>query len=271
MLGELLRTQRALWHREAELAAGVPIVVRPGEEKQLGAWLQAVLRGGAQAVGCHAAALYLLDEIHQPPQAPLQLGLAPERLTDPLARSKGRRPISKRCSDTPSCWKTPGWVPNWNAREFPCAACVPVATGVHDPRHALGLLRRPDAISTTARRTSSKSSTGRLAADLEREMLLRESVQGTKFLKALATAKHPTRPASRHRAAVGRLGHHHSVWVRLGLAATGLPPLGVGAVLAVTYVEFVPRTGATERSCSETQATTNPPFGNAATVGVRWL
>ena len=51
-----------------------------------------------------------------------------------------------------------GLAPNWNApEEFPCAACVPVATGPRSSARS-GSSATPDAISTTARRTSSKSS-----------------------------------------------------------------------------------------------------------------
>ena len=45
MLGELLQTRYALWRREAELAAGVPVVPHREEEKHLAARLEAVLKG----------------------------------------------------------------------------------------------------------------------------------------------------------------------------------------------------------------------------------
>jgi len=50
---ELLTTRHALWQREAELATGVPLIVRDDDEQtpSLGERLEAVLRGGAEAVG----------------------------------------------------------------------------------------------------------------------------------------------------------------------------------------------------------------------------
>ena len=45
MLGELMQTRYALWRREAELAAGVPVVPHREEEKHLAARLEAVLKG----------------------------------------------------------------------------------------------------------------------------------------------------------------------------------------------------------------------------------
>ena len=60
--GELLATRHALWLREAELAVGVPLVIsEPDESRVLGERLEAVLKGGAEATGCDAAALYVLD------------------------------------------------------------------------------------------------------------------------------------------------------------------------------------------------------------------
>src|SRR6185436_7888036 len=52
----------ALWRREAELAANVPVIPHSAEEEHLASKLQATLRAGAEAVRCQAAALYLLDD-----------------------------------------------------------------------------------------------------------------------------------------------------------------------------------------------------------------
>ena len=62
VVAELDQAQAAVWQREAELAAGVPISSQSEPEEHLAGRLEAVLAGGAQAVDCQAAALYLLDE-----------------------------------------------------------------------------------------------------------------------------------------------------------------------------------------------------------------
>src|SRR5690606_15231380 len=62
LLAEIHRLRHALWQREAELAAGVPVTVRPDDGPHLAERLQSVLKSGADAVGCQAAALYLLDD-----------------------------------------------------------------------------------------------------------------------------------------------------------------------------------------------------------------
>ena len=48
LLSEVQQTRHALWQREAELAAGVPVALRPDERLHLAERLQAVLQGGAE-------------------------------------------------------------------------------------------------------------------------------------------------------------------------------------------------------------------------------
>ena len=62
VLGEFQQTQSALRSREAELAVGIPVVRRDDEEQHLAVRLEAAIRGGAEALGCSAGALYLLDD-----------------------------------------------------------------------------------------------------------------------------------------------------------------------------------------------------------------
>src|SRR5439155_8666429 len=56
-LGELNRLRHAVWQREAELAAGVPVTAKNDDEQHLAERLEAVLKAGAEAVGCQAAGL----------------------------------------------------------------------------------------------------------------------------------------------------------------------------------------------------------------------
>ena len=89
--GELLATRHALWQREAELAAGVPLVLRRRRRDMppLGERLEAVLRGGAEAIGCQAAALYLLDPATTELKLRSSWGLPRKRLTDPARPLRG--------------------------------------------------------------------------------------------------------------------------------------------------------------------------------------
>ena len=79
--------------REAELAAAVPVIERPGDPVHLAERLEAVLRGGAQAVNCHAAAVYLLDAATTELKLRTAYGLPRERLT------LGPRPLRAATAD----------------------------------------------------------------------------------------------------------------------------------------------------------------------------
>ncbi len=188
-LDELLDTRRALVCREAELAAGVPVAPHRREEKHLAMRLEAVLRAGAESVGCTAAALYLLDEATTELKLRGCWGLPFDRIT------AAARPLEGALGDLEALLGHAVVLDDgpatrsWNMPEnFPAAVCVPVAT----PTTLLGTLwvfsdrprdfndRETNLLEVVA---------GRLAADLEREMLLRSGVDGARLQRQLAAAE----------------------------------------------------------------------------------
>ena len=185
LLAESSRTQHALWQREAELAAGVPLVSAPDEATQLAQRLEAVLRGGARAIGCHAAALYLLDEATSRLKLRSCWGLPRSRLADEARPLRGSVADLEALLGNAVVLDDPLMMKHWKVpEEFPAAVCVPVGTSTT----ILGTLW----IFSTRQRTFNDRQTniveviaGRLAADLEREMLLREGVEGSDFSASL--------------------------------------------------------------------------------------
>jgi hypothetical protein len=177
LLGEMNRLRHALWQREAELAAGVPVAARPDEEPHLAERLETVIKSGAEAVGCQAAGLYLLDEHTSHLKLRAAWNLPQERL---LAEP---RPLRGAVADLEALvghavvLEDTSLLPHWRSPEdFPAAVCVPVSS----PTTPLGTLW----IFSDKRRDFSPHETnlveiiaGRLAADLEREMLLAAGVQ----------------------------------------------------------------------------------------------
>jgi len=188
LVKELLRTRHALWQREAELAADVPVVFRRDGPKHLAARLQAVLRGGAQAVGCHAAALYLLDEGTTSLKLRSSWGLPPERLTEPPRPLRGALADLEALLGHVVVLEDTGLFQQWNPPEnFPSAACAPLATATT----ILGTLW----VFCHSRRDFNDRETnilevvaGRLAADLEKEVLARESFLTAPLKRQLAAA-----------------------------------------------------------------------------------
>lgn len=189
VLGELFRTRYALWEREAELAAGVPLVPHPEEQQHLAARLEAAMKGGAEAVGCRAAALYLLDEGTTELKLRSAWGLPMERLTAPARSLQGALADLEAMLGHAVVLQDERMMRHWKSPEdFPAAVCVPVST----PTTILGTLW----LFSTKRRDFNARQTniievvaGRLAADLEREMLLREAVDGAQLRRQIAAAE----------------------------------------------------------------------------------
>jgi len=189
MVNELLETRRALWQREAELAAGVPPVPHAEEEQHLAARLEAVLRGGALAVDCQAAALFLLDDATSHLKLRSSWGLPFDRLTAPARPLKGSVGDLEALLGHAVVLQDPELMQRWSVPEdFPAAVCVPVST----PTMLLGTLW----VFCDRKRDFNDQQTnilevvaGRLAADLERETLLREGLEAAQWKRQLAAAE----------------------------------------------------------------------------------
>ena len=189
LLGELLETRHALGRREAELAAGVPMVPHREEEKHLAERLQAALLAGGEAVGCDAAALYLLDEGTSELKLRSSWGLPFDRLTAPARPLQGAVADLEALLGHAVVLNDDSLMATWNVPEdFPTAVCVPVSS----PTTLLGTLW----VFSNEKRDFNDRETnivevvaGRLASDLEREMLLRSAVDGAGLQKQVAAAE----------------------------------------------------------------------------------
>jgi hypothetical protein len=188
LLSELARAQEALWRREAELAAGVPVTPHREEARHLAARLEAILQSGAKAVGCQAAALYLLDADTSHLKLRSASGLDKDRLALPA------RPLAGALADLEALLghavvlTEPAQLEQWNAPEIAHAAiCLPVSS----PTIPLGTVwffseRSRD---FTAEQTALlEIVAGRLAADLERETLLADALTGVGLRQKIAVA-----------------------------------------------------------------------------------
>lgn len=184
-----LSAEQALEQREAELAAGVPLVPHRDEKQHLAERLQAVLKAGAEAVGCQAAALYLLDDATTELKLRAAWQLPVERLTAPA------RPLAQAVADVAAMAGQAVVLEDasdfvyWNPPErCGAAVCVPLSS----PTVILGTLwlfspaPRPfsDGEVSLAEMTA-----GRLCADLEREVLLTEAVTAAALKRQLDAAE----------------------------------------------------------------------------------
>ncbi len=177
LVQHLDQTRVALCQREAELAAGVPVTWQSNGEAHLAVRLEAVLRAASEIVGCQAAAAYLLDEDTRRLKLRACWGLPQTRFLD------APRPLRNAAADLEalvghavviqdsllaSDWKVP--------EEFRSAVCVPISS----PTTPLGTLW---VFCEQARAFREKETVlleivaGRLAAELEREILLQETLE----------------------------------------------------------------------------------------------
>jgi len=189
LLGDLLAARHALWQREADLAAGVPLIPDPEEHQHLAARLEAVLRGGAEAVGCHAAALYMLDEATTELKLRSAWGLPFDRLTAPARPLKGEAADLEAMLGHAVVLTEPKLIEHWRAPEqFPAAVCIPVSTATTILGTFWVFCRRKRDFSD--RQTNVlEVVAGRLAAELEREMMLREALDGAQLRRQMAAAE----------------------------------------------------------------------------------
>ena len=188
MVSELNQARDAIWRREADLAAGVPVAPHDHEQQHLAVRLEAALEGGAQAVGCQAAALYLLDDATTELKLRACWGLPKQRL---LALP---RPLRGAVADLEALvghavvLEDTSLLPQWRVPEpYDSAVCVPVSS----PTEPLGTLwmfcDHPRDFS--AEQTNLvEIIAGRVASELQREMLLRECLQSKHIERHLGRA-----------------------------------------------------------------------------------
>lgn len=189
LLAEHLQARCALWEREAELAAAVPVIASPSARRALARRIETILRDAAQAVGAQAAGLYLLDEATTSLKLRSAWGLPAQRLADPPRPLEGALADLEAMLGHAVCLEDTQLLDRWNAPEaFPAAACVPVAT----PNTILGTLWVfAGATRTFDRRDTSllEAVAGRLGAELERETLVRETVKAVRLRRQCEAAE----------------------------------------------------------------------------------
>lgn len=188
MLSEQGRLRRAIWQREAELAAGVPVAARPEDGEHLAERLAAILKGGADAVGCQSAGLYLLDETTTTLKLRAAHNLPQDRLLEPARPLRGSMADLEALVGHAVVLEDTAILSHWKCPEdFPAAICVPVS-GSSAPLGTLWLFADQNRDFTSEQTNLVEIIAGRIAADLEREMLLAEGARSKGREKHLEAA-----------------------------------------------------------------------------------
>ena len=187
---ELIRSRRAIESREMELAAAMSVGSRGEDAEALARRLTAVLQGGAEAVDCQAAGVYLLDGATTELKLRGCWGLPPQRLLDPARPLQGAIADIEALAGSAVVLDTAGMAELWRAPEsYGSAVCVPVASATT----ILGTLwmYADETRDFTDQQTNLiEIIAGRIAVELEREALLSEgqtSIDAYRQLDAAAS------------------------------------------------------------------------------------
>lgn len=172
LLGEVAEARHALWQREAELAAGIPVAARPAEPEVFAERLDGILRGGCEALECPAAGLYLLDQGTTELKLRAAWGLARYKLAEPPRTLRGATADLEALTGHAVVLANEQLCRLWHAPEPVAAAlCVPVASPTV-PLGTLWFFSRGERDFDDRQTQLAEIVAGRIAADLEREVLL---------------------------------------------------------------------------------------------------
>jgi sigma-B regulation protein RsbU (phosphoserine phosphatase) len=165
-------TQRIVRDRDAELAAGAPVIATAEDSEQFAGLLESVLQAGADACDCQAAALYMLDDATTSLALRASVGLAADRLLQPPRPLKGAvadleallgHAVALERASAFGPWRVP--------EDFAAALCVPVSSSTTPLGTVWFFSDRPRDF-TDQQTNLAEVVAGRLAAELERATLL---------------------------------------------------------------------------------------------------
>ena len=175
-MGELQDTRQQLRHREIELATSIPVIGRLDDAADFNHRMQAILRGTVEGLEGAAAGLYLLDDETTELKLRLQWGLRSRALQEPARPLHGAVADLEALTGHAVVLEDTQLFAHWNVPEkFGSAVCVPVSS----PDTLLGTFWffADDVRDYTDGETQLlEIIAGRLAAELERRILIRDAV-----------------------------------------------------------------------------------------------
>jgi phosphoserine phosphatase RsbU/P len=186
--GEISLLRQGLRSREAELAADIPVVGSRESAARTAERLEAILKAGAEAVGCQAAALYLLDSGTTSLKLRSCWGLPHAKLLEPPRELAGALADLEALLGHAVVLSGPEMNRFWHCPESSGASvCVPVSS----PSTPLGTLwifsDRPRDFSDP-QTNMIEVIAGRLAGELEREVLLGDARQSQSQRREIVSA-----------------------------------------------------------------------------------
>lgn len=176
VLNALIQSQFQLRRSEAELATAVPVIARRGEQEHIATRLESVLATAVDAILCTAAGLYLLDDATTHLKLRAAWGLPVSHLCEPARPLKGAKSDLEAMAGHAVVLESPEEMLHWAVPE-PCdaALCVPVSSS-SQVFGTLWLFDERSRIFNERQVGLAEFAAGRIALELEREILLAEIV-----------------------------------------------------------------------------------------------
>ncbi len=190
LVNEAVAARYALWQREAELAAGVPVSAHANEEAHLAARLESTLQAGAEAIQADSAALYLLDEATSQLKLRAAWGMPLEKFREParmlsqqmadLEALLGHAVALESRSDMVGPWRSP--------EPAAAALCVPVSSPTV-PLGTLWFFNRRERAFTDEQTNIAEVVAGKISSDLDRAVLMEREAVRSNIDKEVSSAK----------------------------------------------------------------------------------
>ncbi|WP_040352955.1 PP2C family protein-serine/threonine phosphatase [Blastopirellula marina] len=185
MMSEVQRLRTGMIRVEAELAANIPVSAVQSKN-HIADKLQAVMRGALENVHASAAAIYMLDDSTSELKLRAALNLPPERFLEPA------RPLAAAIADLEALagnavvLEDTALLPHWRCPEnYPSACCIPVSTSTN-PIGTLWIFSEEYRDFTTAETQTLEIIAGRIASELELDVLLKDKTDSHDLTNQLA-------------------------------------------------------------------------------------
>ncbi|MCC7087381.1 MAG: SpoIIE family protein phosphatase [Pirellulales bacterium] len=190
LVNEAVAARHALWQREAELAAGVPVTPHANEETHLALRLEATLQAGVKAIHADSAALYLLDEATSQLKLRAASGMPIAKFQEPARELSGQlADLEALLGHAVALESRKDMVGSWRSPEPAGAAlCVPVSSPTV-PLGTLWFFNRRARTFTDEQTNVAEVIAAKIASDLDRAVLLDREAARSNIEREMTAAK----------------------------------------------------------------------------------
>lgn len=166
--------ERTVWRQEAELAANIGLSMKVDDQEELATKIDDLLAQTAAAIGCDAAAIYLLDDATSVLKMRGCIGLPKSRLTAPPRPLRGSLGDLEALLGNAVLIEDIASMPQWQSpEEFGSAMVIPIGT-IQMPQGTLWLWSERRKTFNANEVEICKRAAGELMSILERRLLCKE-------------------------------------------------------------------------------------------------